>query len=303
MKNFCLLVGIYLVCCVSAFAQPKSGTLTPQQDTQRIIRERQRQQQEANRLNLLASQSQAKSSEKREALPFKASRTREQRKRLLPTAQDAAKHTAFLQRPNTGLIKIFTDIGCENNANVVRADAVCLNSIPNSAFYSFREREHTNEYLADLRVKENYFVSDGIFSQGILVSLGDVSLENLSLNGEGMKFLLEFAPKANSGEASKQINQIIGGVRSDGFLYKKTLPITENTTYAMRVVAYRGRYTRVFRGVLYEVLAGDERADLILAFRVLRKSDDGSVTLLWKALQRKESPKIIFPKKNKKSNR
>lgn len=178
-----------------------------------------------------------------------------------------------------------------------------MNSIPNSAFYSFREREHTNEFLSDVRVKNDFFVSDGILSQGILVSLGDASLENLSLGSEGMRFLIEFAPETDSKEALKQTNQIVKGVHAGKFVYKKFLPITENTTYAMRIIAYRGKVWRVFRGNLYNVLAGDERADLILGFRVIRKFGDGSVTLLWKELQRKEAPKIVFPKKNNKSNK
>lgn len=274
MKKLRLLIVIYFLCASPTPAQTSSATPQPP-----VVFAR------------------------REASPFKAKRTKLQRQRLLPDATDAAKYRAFLGNPNTGLVKIFSDTGCENNANIVRADADCLSSIPNSAFYSFREKEHTNEYLSDVSVKNGFFVADGILSQGILVALGDVSLENLSLKSEGLKFLLEFAPDANSEEALKQTMQITRGARSGGFLYKKTLPIEENTTYAMRVVAYRGKFWRTFNGILYNVLRGDARADLTLGFRVVRKSDDGSVTLLWKELQRKEAPKIIFPKRNKKANK
>jgi hypothetical protein len=37
--------------------------------------------------------------------------------------------------------------------------------------------------------------------------------------------------------------------------------------------------------------------DLTLAFKVVRKEKDGSVTLLWKELRRGESPKFKFAKK------
>lgn len=236
---------------------------------------------------------------KRSAFPFKKRLTGKQKSRLQPAAEDSARFASFLKQPRTGLTKIFPDIGCEENANVIRADADCLSSIPNSAFYSFREKEHTTEYLADLRLADGFFVSDGILSQGILVSLGDVSLENLSLAAEGLKFLREFAPETNSKDALRQTIELAKGVRQNKFEYKKSLPVAENTTYALRVVAYRGSFRRVFRGVEYDVLARDARADLILAFRVVRKSKDGSLTLLWKELERKDSPKIIFPKKKK----
>jgi len=293
-KLFYCVIFINIAFSESVFGQ----TATQQQEIERSIREHKIQQRKFEKFKE-AIQPKAISAE-RAALPFKTKRTREQNRRLLPSRADLEKYDSFLRQPRTGVVKIFPDIDCENNANVLRADEQCLKWIPNSAFYSFREAEHTNEFLSDLRVKDEFFVSDGILSQGILVSLGNISLENLTLNNDGMKFLIEFAPETDSKDALKQTKQIIRGVRSDKFEYRKTLPIVENATYAMRVVAYRGKFFRVFRGALFDVLAGDDRADLVVAFRVVRKSDDGSITLIWKELQRKEAPKIIFPKRDKK---
>jgi hypothetical protein len=36
---------------------------------------------------------------------------------------------------------------------------------------------------------------------------------------------------------------------------------------------------------------------LILAFRVIRKEPDGSATLLWKEIARREAPRLEFPKR------
>ncbi len=236
---------------------------------------------------------------RRRAMPLKAKRTREQNRHLLPSQEDFSKFSSFLQQPKTGLIKLFSDLGCEEDASIIHASEQCLKYIPNSAFYSFREREHSNEYLSDLRIEKDNFVTDGVLSQGILVSLGDVSLENLTLNSNGMKFLSDFAPASSSKDALKQNSEFIKGVKANEFVYKKSLPVLENKNYAMRVVAYQGKYWQVFRGVNYDALAGDDRADLIIVFRVVRKSGDGEVTLLWRELQRKEAPKIVFPKKPK----
>ena len=233
----------------------------------------------------------------RKALPFKQKLTSEQKKRLLP--EDIAKYTSFLQQPKTGLIKLFPDIGCEENANIIRADKQCLNWIPNSAFYSFREREHTTEYLADIRLEKDFFISDGILSQGILVALGKIPIENITLDSAGMNFLVNYQPEQKNQDAFNQFVQITKGVRSDDFFYKNALPAEVDTTYALRVIAYRGSFLQTFRRFRFNMLDGDERADLTLAFRVVRKSEDGSISLLWKELQRKDAPKLLYEKRKK----
>ncbi len=292
------LVPFVILIAAVFFGKIFAQTASQQQETQRTIREQQAQQREFGKFKNVVQPKAILA--KREALPFKAKRTRDQNKRLSPDMGDLSKFAPFLRQPKTGLIKLFFDLGCEENANIIYASEECLKWIPNSAFYSFREREHTNEYLSDLRVEKGNLISDGILSQGILVSLNDVSLDNLTFNSNGMKFLVDFAPEANSKEALRQTQQLTKGVKSNGFVYRKSLPIVENTTYAMRVIAYRGKFWRVYRGINFNVLDGDNRADLIVAFRVVGKSDNDNVTLLWKELQRKEAPKVIFPQKAKK---
>lgn len=236
---------------------------------------------------------------KRTALPFKQKLTGEQKKRLSPEAKDLAAYTSFLRQPKTGLIKLFPDLGCQDNAEIIRADASCRNFIPNSAFYSFREKDYTTEYLADIRLENGFFVSDGALSQGILVALGKIPLEDATLGSAGMDFLINYRPEQNNKDVFRQAIQITKGVKSGNFLYKKVLPVVSDMTYALRVIAYRGRFYRTFRGAKFDVLLGDERTDVILAFRVVGKAEDGSATLLWKELERKKPPKVIFQKASK----
>jgi hypothetical protein len=236
----------------------------------------------------------------RKAFPFKQKLTKEQKSYLLPEQTNLTRFASFLAQPRTGLIKLFPDSGCEKNALLLRADKECLNWIPNSAFYSFREQEHTTEYLADIRLEKDFLISDGVLSPGILVALGDVKLENVTLDSPGMKFLVNYQPEQKNKDAYTQFVQITKGVKSDSFLYKNALPVNIDTVYALRVIAYRGRFMRTFRGFNFNLLDGDERADLTLVFRIVRKSEDGSIILLWKELQRKNAPKLIYVKEVKK---
>jgi len=46
----------------------------------------------------------------------------------------------------------------------------------------------------------------------------------------------------------------------------------------------------------------DKRMDLIVAFRVVGRETNGSVTILWKELNRLDAPKILFAKNEKLSD-
>ncbi|HEY8559282.1 MAG TPA: hypothetical protein VIL74_02680 [Pyrinomonadaceae bacterium] len=227
-------------------------------------------------------------------------RTREQKKRLQPNAADSAEYAAFLARPRTGIFRLMPDIGCAENVNIIRADAACLDYIPESSAYSFREKEHTIEPLSDLRLRNGYLISDGILAQGILVALGEIELDEIAATGAGLDFLLNYAPPAQGAEAQKQYLQTLRGVKIGGYEYKKALPIVENMTYALRVVAYKGSVYRSFRGYRFDVLFGDKRIDLTVAFRVVRREPDGSATLLWKEIERREAPRLVFTRRKEK---
>lgn len=225
--------------------------------------------------------------------------TREQKKRLSPHPQDLSRYDQFLRQPNTGIFRLMPDLGCTENVNVLRVDPVCLDFIPESSYYSFREREHTIEMLADIRLRNGFFITDGVLAQGILVQLGEIELEKVTIASEGLKYISGFSPEQASPDAQKQYIQMMYGVMAGGYVYKKAVPTLENATYALRVVAYKGSIFRSFRGFRFDVLDGDKRADLTIAFRVVRKDPDGAVTLLWKELERREAPRIRFVKKKK----
>ncbi len=142
---------------VSSRAQTPQGTpLDQRQESIRQINEqrvreaqRQERQREFERLRSLSSENSVKIIKRESLLPLTVKPNREQKKLLQPDSVDVARFANFLKQPNTGLIKLFPDAGCQENARIVRADDNCLNSIPNGAFYSFRRREHIAEVLLD----------------------------------------------------------------------------------------------------------------------------------------------------------
>lgn len=280
MKKCLVLIIISFLLTSSLFSQDKSDSIPSASSQNTSQREKSR----------VPPQS-------RSFFPFKAKRTKDQEKRLKPSEEDQARFSDFLKQSKTGIIRLVNDKECESNVYVIRVDENCQNTIPGGSFYSFREKEYTTIYLSDLRLKDGLLITDGILSQNILVRLGDVPLENLSVDSVGMKYLTDFVPEVMSSQATKQYIEIVKGIRADKYEYRKVIPALEQNTYALRIIAYHGNVYRSFRGWFFNLLDGDKRIDLIVGFRIVRKEKDGNITILWKELTRKKSPKLKNDKK------
>ena len=125
-----------------------------------------------------------------------------------------------------------------------------------------------------------------------MADIGDVAIEDVTLDTRGIKYLLEFEPVADSEHFTRTEDMIIKGIERDGFLYRKGHLVKENSTYVLRSIAYRGKYMRSVDGVPYDELEFDKRRDVIVAFQVVEKDAAGNVTIVWKRLRDVEAPKL-----------
>lgn len=228
---------------------------------------------------------------------------------VAPQAEDLEKYKDFLQQKETGIFRMFPDFDCETKY-LVRTDGDCENFVPLSWGYSFRWERHSGRgEFHDISLKDVFLLSDGFFTQSLLVSLGDVPLENLTTASNGVNYLGDFVPGTRRQTARDQYDEITKGIRHGDFLYSNKLKAEENTTYALRLIAYKYKDKESFRfnyrnlptpeeSKLYSVKY-QSRKDNLIAFRIVRKSEDGSVTILWKRLQEKKSPVITFEKNEK----
>lgn len=294
----------------SGFAQTPTNTPFPQPTpNQREIVESQmldqwRRVSENERINAISREKGTKdgkvSSRTNTTLPqpIRKKPTKAQRAILEPSAADAAAYAQFLAQPNTRIFRLLPDADCDTAVYVIDASRECLSQIPESAYYSFRTREHTAQYLSDIRLFNGVLYSDGLLAQSVFVSLGNVPLESVSINSDVLKFINEYQPQSLDSDALKQFNEMKRGIKAGEYFYRKSQVAEENTTYALRVIAYRGKLYRVFNKFRYNLINGDNRIDLTVAFRILRKEKDGSLLIIWKELTRGEAPKIKRSKRN-----
>ena len=213
---------------------------------------------------------------------------------LAPNAEDLRKYDDFLRQSNTGIIKLAEDKGCSENLNVMITTPDCSTySMPGAgSSFSFRVNDYRIPRLADITFSQNSFQATGINLHGIFVELGDVPLEQVNLQTKGLEFPVNFNAEPDSQKARELDQQLIKGIENNGFLYSRSIGIKNNMTYVLRSIAYRGKYLRTENKLTYNELDFDKRNDVIIAFRVVRLEEDGSVTILWKQLAKQDSPKI-----------
>jgi len=221
-----------------------------------------------------------------------------------PRQEDLEAYKDFLSQPKTGMVRLLPGFNCESRY-VVHVDGNCVNMVPGSSFHRFRE----DAISGDILFMDDALIAEGFFANSIMTGLGNLPLTGVSTESPGMRYINDFVPASDSDGARKQYLEISRGVTVDGFGYSNRLLALPEMTYGLRIIAYRNG-NNVFKRISREQLLGvapsngnamflalkdDTRIDLTLSFRVIRKDADGSITLIWKELSRKDSPEIIFP--------
>jgi len=187
---------------------------------------------------------------------------------LAPAREDEVAFAEFLQQPETGLVRLLPRERWDYKLSIRGG----------GAYYSFTRRAHEYGYGSDIELQQGN-LSSGFagFDYGLLVDLGDVPLEKISLETPGVRVLSEHVPPSAEAEIRAQQRRAGTGATIEGLTYKSHLPAKVNHTYALRSIQYHG-----------EKGAG---RDAIVAFRVVGRDADGSVILLWKMLKQYSAPK------------
>lgn len=222
---------------------------------------------------------------------------KDEMKALTPSDDYLNKYALFLHQSNTGLIKLNSDSSCAEDSGIIAAKESCLQySMPGGGTsYSFRVESHRISRLADLTLSKNVLKSDGILQHGILVKLGDIPIEEVTLQTKGLQYLTNFEPITNVENLANFDQQLIKGINADGFIYSVGFYVRNQTTYALRSIAYKGAVMRSVKGVSYNELDFDKRKDILVVFRVLEIEPNGNITLIWKILSEKDSPTLKIP--------
>lgn len=211
--------------------------------------------------------------------------------------EDLRRFDGFLKQPKTGIVRLHNASVCVPNKNIIQADSPCPNNITGKATaYSFRSDDYSFAALSDIFFTKNTFLAPGRFIIGIFSRLGaKAEVEVQTTASDGIKQLVEFTAPETQEEAERLYTLMKTGAVVGSSVYKSSAEFKLNETYVLRSIAYRGKTLKKEGGEIKEnSLESDERADVLIVFRPIRKHDDGSVTLIWKELVRQPVPKLVL---------
>jgi len=189
---------------------------------------------------------------------------------LAPAEEDLTAYADFLRQPDTGLIRLLPReiYDRENDKNNQKR----LSLRGGGAYYSFTRRTHEYGFGSDISLESNYLsVGFAGADYGILLKVGNLPLQEISLEHASTHFLSNYKAPTEESEARSEYRKFAPGTTVDGTLYQSKLPVELNSTYLLRSINY-------------------SRADVLVAFSVVRRDDDGSITIVWKLLRKYSRP-------------
>ncbi|HEY8559284.1 MAG TPA: hypothetical protein VIL74_02690 [Pyrinomonadaceae bacterium] len=210
---------------------------------------------------------------------------KEVRKRLIVDEQVLALYSALLKSPDAGVFKLVPRKDCAK----AEKRKQCDRENKGVAFlyadsYSFHSRRYADLMSATFSLFESGLSAESNEVQTIIVNLGDVALENLTQDSDGMKFLRDFEPETKVAEIRKQFNKILDGVVDGKYRYAKSSPLKLNDTYAVRAIAYEGN----------KMVRSKQGSDLIAVMKLVRFEENGTATFVWKQLASKSAPQLVY---------
>lgn len=186
--------------------------------------------------------------------------TDEQKSLLKASPQDEASFAKFLSHSNTGIIRLLPREKYDHTVQMPLKGG--------GAYYSFSKLSHEASPWSDIKFQEGRLhVGVNELTLGVITMLKDAPLENLDLDNPAVKFISQLALPANYADYQDHVLKHRSGFQADGNTYHSVLPAQLNVTYLLRSTIYN-------------------RADSVIAFRLLRRDSDGGVTLLWKLLNK-----------------
>jgi hypothetical protein len=193
--------------------------------------------------------------------------------------EDQKKYAEFLREPGTGLFRLLPYSGNVVTVETLKTTDVLLPIKGRGAYYSYSKLRHELDDWSEIGLQNGMFqvgfVSRSLAFMGVL---GDVPLESITLDSREVVPLHKLDPAPVYQDMIAQGDKNTRFLKAGGFIYGSSVAALPNNTYVLRsTISYK--------------------ADLLIAFRVIRQDDDGSLHILWKKLASYPLPTLDGKKK------
>ena len=183
---------------------------------------------------------------------------------LAPSDADRAAYSDFLTRRDTGICRLVAKPDYDDK--LIRGGG---------AFYSFTQS--SNDYNSNVQLG----LGDGRFSTGFagadygyVTDLGDVPIDVVTAEHPAVKDLAALVTPSAEPDARNEWKRSGQGLKLGSHVFSHSTGASVDHTYVLRSVSYG-------------------QSDTLVAFRVVRQDDDGSLILIWKILNRFPTPQLI----------
>jgi hypothetical protein len=209
--------------------------------------------------------------------------SKEARAALTPSKDVKLEYRSFLSQKHTGIAKLLPRK--EEKEQMITSTKnvdVFIPLLGGGAYYSFSQRRQIDGYEADIYLGNDSVIngqpgSDTFWTGfagtdiGFITKLGDVNLDDVTLNHKEARYLLEYIAPDENMYAKAQQQQNLNGFKVNDIFYKSSVTAEVNSTYLLRSIGYN-------------------RSDVIVAFKAVRKEADGGYIIIWKILKRNKIP-------------
>lgn len=192
-----------------------------------------------------------------------------EKKILAVDDSDREEFASFLSQPQTGVIRLLPREIYDGK----RERGLTING--GGAFYSFVRLTHDYGQGSDIMLEQgNFSVGFAGADYGMMLNLGDVSLEQVTNDYAATRAVLDYTPPTKEPEARAEYRKLWQqGIELSGFVFKSRFPAKVSNTYLLRSISM-------------------ERSDILVVFRTVRKDTDGSFILVYKVLKSFPKPKL-----------
>jgi hypothetical protein len=179
-------------------------------------------------------------------------------KRLLaPSEEERNAYAEFIGQRDKGLIRLLPR---ETYDGVLAIRG-------GGSYYSFVTLTHAYGRGSDIALEQGFLkVGFAGADYGMLLNVGDVPLEDINTEHSTVKFLAAYNAVLEEPLARVEQRRFGGGTKIDGVMYSERVRAQVKATYVVRSINY-------------------SESDVLVAFRVLRKDNDGSLIIAWKMLR------------------
>ena len=142
------------------------------------------------------------------------------------------------------------------------------------AYYSFFLKSQAYGRGSDIGLEQGYLsVGFAGADYGFMYDLGEIGLADVTKDSREAFFLVSYKPPSLEPEVRKEQRRA-WEYDANGVIYKSRLSSIVGHTYLLRSISF-------------------DDSDILVAFTVKRKDDDGSLIIFWKTIENFEKPKLV----------